>query len=117
MSPHSESFSEDGHSRSGRSSGTTTPGYTEDEASADGALVAQEEAAKRAAMNYAAATKRNAVVVSSPLAPRDIGALLGTKPAPVAPTVKGVPQVGSLKDLEDYYKLGMNQSWSEICGY
>lgn len=37
--------------------------------------------------------------------------------APVAPAVRGVPQVGSLKDLEDYYKLGMNQSWSEICGY
>jgi len=37
--------------------------------------------------------------------------------APVAPAVKGVPQVGSLKDLEDYYQLGMNQSWSEICGY
>lgn len=46
VSPHSASFSEDGHSRSGRSSGTTTPGYTDDEASADGALVAEEEAAK-----------------------------------------------------------------------
>jgi hypothetical protein len=80
-------------------------------------VCAQEEAAKRAAMNYVAATKRNAVVVSSPLAPRDIGALLGTKPAPVAPAVRGVPQIGSLKDLEDYYKLGMNHSWSEICGY
>ena len=80
-------------------------------------VCAQEEAAKRAAMNYAAATKRNVVVVSSPLAPRNFGALLGTKPAPVAPAVRGVPQVGSLKDLEDYYKLGMNQSWSEICGY
>jgi hypothetical protein len=80
-------------------------------------VCAQEEAAKRAAMNYAAATKRNADVVSSPLAPRDIGVLLGTNPAPVAPAVRGVPQVGSLKDLEDYYKLGMNHSWSEICGY
>ena len=46
VSPHSESFSEDGHSRSGRSSGATTPGYTEDEASADGALAAQEDAPK-----------------------------------------------------------------------
>jgi hypothetical protein len=47
VSPHSASFSEDGHSaRSGRSSGTTTPGYTDDEASIDGAVVAEEEAAK-----------------------------------------------------------------------
>ena len=46
VSPHSASFSEDGHSRSGRSSGTTTPGYTDDDASADGALVAEEEASK-----------------------------------------------------------------------
>jgi hypothetical protein len=43
-SPHSTSFSEDGHSRSGRSSGTTTPGFTDDDASADGAMVAEEEA-------------------------------------------------------------------------
>jgi hypothetical protein len=46
VSPHSASFSDDGRSRSGRSSGTTTPGYTDDEASADGALVAEEEAPK-----------------------------------------------------------------------
>ncbi len=46
VSPHSASFSEDGHSRSGRSSGTTTPGYTDDDASADGAMVAEEEAPK-----------------------------------------------------------------------
>ena len=45
-------------------------------------------------------------------------AKVATRVAPtVAPAVKGVPQLGSVEDLEAYYNLGMNQKWSDICGY
>ena len=56
------------------------------------------------------AVKSYAAVVSSPLAPRNFGALLDKKPAPVAPAVMGVVDVYDDDDIADYEWKGEENS-------